>query len=291
MSLTITRDISLATQTVSAVIANTSFVSVTAGGTFNSGDVLTSSITTGPKKGTAQLQTDNTLQYTPSNGTVGNDTVFFQVCNQCSQCDSQYILFVIQNAPPSIDIPPATTNAGSTLVIPIASSISDENGNIDLSTATIVQQPLSGAVATIDVNANLVLDYTGVPDYNGVDQLTIEVCDDLDACVQHILSVEVGVISGQVVVYNAVAPKSSGDNRFMRIMNLPQGNRVSIYNRWGDKVFEVDDYDSSSAGKRFEGNNDSGAALPSGIYFYKIEIPGTSGADGEVLTGYLALKQ
>src|SRR5690606_5163670 len=36
-----------------------------------------------------------------------------------------------------------------------------------------------------------------------------------------------------ITVYNAVAPNSSGDNKFMRISGLPASNKVSIYNRWG----------------------------------------------------------
>ncbi|MEX1241532.1 MAG: gliding motility-associated C-terminal domain-containing protein, partial [Cyclobacteriaceae bacterium] len=290
-AVTITRAISLAPQTLNATIANTVSVSVTAGGSFNAGDVLTSTILASPKKGTAQLQAGNMLQYVANSGTVGNDTVYVQVCNQCNQCDAQYIRFSIQNAPPVINIPPATTQAGSILVISISASISDDNGNIDLSTATIVQQPSSGATASIDEFYNLVLDYGNVPNFNGTDNMTIEVCDDLDACAQHILTIQVGIISGEVVVHNAVAPKSSGDNRYMRILNLPSGNKVTIFNRWGDMVFEVEDYDNDAAGKRFEGNNESGSALPSGIYFYKIEIAGTSTRDGELITGFLALKQ
>jgi gliding motility-associated-like protein len=72
----------------------------------------------------------------------------------------------------------------------------------------------------------------------------------------------------------------------MRILNLPSGNRVSIYNRFGDEVFEMNNYDSDAAGKRFEGYNKNGRDLPTGIYFYKIEV-----GNEKVLTGYLSLIQ
>lgn len=92
---------------------------------------------------------------------------------------------------------------------------------------------------------------------------------------------------GELVVYNAVAPNSSGDNKFMRILNLPEGNKVSIFNRWGDKVFETENYDHNMPGKRFEGLNNNGNVLPTGTYFYKIEF-----TDGSATrTGYLALIQ
>lgn len=74
----------------------------------------------------------------------------------------------------------------------------------------------------------------------------------------------------------------------MRIDHLPEGsNRVSIFNRWGDKVFEVENYESGVPGKRFEGLSDSGKMLPTGTYFYKIEFDKSI----KSLTGYLSLKQ
>ena len=71
-------------------------------------------------------------------------------------------------------------------------------------------------------------------------------------------------------------------------MNVPSSNKVTIFNRWGDKVFEVENYDNEVSGKRFEGINLSGNALPSGTYFYKIEFtePGR-----KMMSGYLTLKQ
>ncbi|MBK7653654.1 MAG: gliding motility-associated C-terminal domain-containing protein [Flammeovirgaceae bacterium] len=62
---------------------------------------------------------------------------------------------------------------------------------------------------------------------------------------------------------------------------------MSIFNRWGSLVFEVDNYNNST--NRFEGKNNNGNELPSGIYFYKIGF--TSGSGRETMTGYLTLKK
>lgn len=87
-----------------------------------------------------------------------------------------------------------------------------------------------------------------------------------------------------IVVYNAVSPDvSEGQNDYMRITGLPANNKVTIFNRWGDKVFEISKYDNDI--RRFEGKNDNGKDLPSGTYFYEII------ADGKTLTGYLSLKR
>jgi len=58
-----------------------------------------------------------------------------------------------------------------------------------------------------------------------------------------------------------------------------------IFNRWGDKVFETENYDNST--RRFDGTSDDGKDLPSGIYFYKIEFVNGS----PELEGYLTLKR
>ena len=41
-----------------------------------------------------------------------------------------------------------------------------------------------------------------------------------------------------------------------------------VFNRWGDKVFDMDNYNNDS--KRFECKQTNGKELPSGVYFYKV---------------------
>lgn len=94
----------------------------------------------------------------------------------------------------------------------------------------------------------------------------------------------IGEPGAKIVVYNAVSPGvTSGLNDYMRIEGLPLKNKVTIFNRWGDQVFEISGYDNDT--RRFEGKNDSGKELPSGTYFYSIE------ASNDKITGYLSLKR
>ena len=199
-------------------------------------------------------------------------------------------LNLVFNEPPAIQNVTKSTQVGTQVSIDLNQLISDPDNNIDLSSLRIVEQPTSGAFAAIDANHNLIIDYSGV-NFTGQDQLIVEVCDDLGDCAQNLITIQVGD-SGEIEVYNAVAPNSSGNNRYMRIFNLPEGNNVSIYSRWGDKVFEVDNYNNDVGGRRFEGSNDNGKPLPSGTYFYKIQIPAGSNPGGpEIITGYISLKQ
>lgn len=97
------------------------------------------------------------------------------------------------------------------------------------------------------------------------------------------LTVNAEPVAG-IVVYNAVSANGDNMNSFMRIEGLGGSkNKVTVYNRWGDQVFETSQYNNSD--NRFEGKNDNGKDLPSGTYFYKIE------ASGKTITGYLSLKR
>lgn len=53
------------------------------------------------------------------------------------------------------------------------------------------------------------------------------------------------------------------------IENIPK-NTVSIFNRWGDRVWKIDDYNNLSPNV-WDGKNTKGAKLPDATYFYIIE--------------------
>jgi len=196
------------------------------------------------------------------------------------------------NKPPVIAQPSPTLET-SKITLDLLALTTDPDNNLDPSAFAIVDQPPSKARAVINPDHTLVVDYAGIT-FSGTDQVKVKACDVLSACTERILSwmvdvkVEAPVAkTGDVIVHNAVAPNSPGDNHFMRIVNLPTDNSVSIFNRWGDLVFGTQNYNDETPGKRFEGFSSDGKSLPSGTYFYKIEF-----ADGRsAMTGYLALKQ
>ncbi|HMV10770.1 MAG TPA: FG-GAP-like repeat-containing protein [Cyclobacteriaceae bacterium] len=87
-----------------------------------------------------------------------------------------------------------------------------------------------------------------------------------------------------LVVYNAISPGLQDDkNDYLRIEGLSSDNKVTIINRWGDKVFEVSHYDNDA--HRFEGKNNNGKDLPTGTYYYQIET------SGKTYSGYLSLRR
>ena len=213
---------------------------------------------------------------TDTGGCVSPSSVAFIVTVVPAPCNNQ---------PPAINNASLSTVIGGKVSINLLDLISDADNNVVASSLTIVQPPTSGATATL-VNGVLEIDYTG-KNFSGRDQLTIEVCDVFGECTQQILEI---LVIGDIEIYNGVSPNGDDQNdifliRYIDLLPDTQENKVTIYNRWGSKVFEVSNYDNSS--RVFRGLSDSGNELPSGTYFYKIEF--NSGRESE--TGFLSLKQ
>ncbi|MFC5046848.1 HYR domain-containing protein [Aquimarina hainanensis] len=90
------------------------------------------------------------------------------------------------------------------------------------------------------------------------------------------------------------SPDNDGINDFWEIKKIEEypENVVSIYNRWGDLVFEIDGYDNKH--RVFNGmanrlQNLGASKLPEGTYFFIISIKGTHTL--KKTKGYLILKR
>lgn len=88
-----------------------------------------------------------------------------------------------------------------------------------------------------------------------------------------------------LIVWNGVTPNGDGHNDFFRIENIEQypGNQVLIFNRWGQKLADIDDYNNTN--KFWSGNAVGDNLVPSGTYYYVIDLKNGS----EPLKGYIEL--
>lgn len=193
------------------------------------------------------------------------------------------ISFPDPNVPPVITASASVVGIGNSVDIDFTALISDPNNNLDASSFKVIQDPVSGATYSI-TGLVIKLDYSGKI-FAGQDQFTVEICDLDGACTSSIVTV---TVEGDIIVYNGFSPNGDASNPYFQVGNItliePQ-NKVTIFNRWGDRVFEIDNYDNNT--KRFDGKNSNGNELPSGVYFYRIEF--SSGR--EELSGYLTIKK
>lgn len=91
---------------------------------------------------------------------------------------------------------------------------------------------------------------------------------------------DIGAIPCDLEVYNAISPDGNGQNDFFRIDHANDGCvktiRVKVFNRWGVKVYESDDYGKPN--EVFRGYSEarltvnSNTTLPTGTYYYTLEV-------------------
>lgn len=226
---------------------------------------------------TPSLTNSTTYYVSINNGTCESQRVPVEAAISPPQCS---------NEPPTIATTPLATHIDGVITIALSDLISDADDNADLSTLKIVTPPSSGAPAMIDGNFNLIVDYRGIA-FSGTEHIALQVCDIFQACSEAMFAIEV---AGDIVVYNAISPNGDDFNKIFYLEHIEkledtQSNRVTIFNRWGDVVWEGSDYDNEAV--VFTGRTTSGDFLPTGVYFYRIEFMSLRPAQ----TGYITLRR
>lgn len=176
-----------------------------------------------------------------------------------------------------------TVNIDGLVSVYLPDILSDDDDGLDLTTLELVAGPSSGAPAYIDGDSNLIVEYADIK-FAGMETITLKVCDFEEECTTQEVTLEV---TGDVIVYNAVSPNGDGLNdifllQYIDILPNAVNNTVTIFDRWGNTVFNVENYDNVT--RVFSGYNNSGDKLPSGTYYYKLEFSDDS------RTGFISIR-
>jgi gliding motility-associated-like protein len=177
-----------------------------------------------------------------------------------------------------------STQIGGKITLDLKPLISTPNSSLDLTSLQVVVPPSSGATASIDGNGILTITYTGLS-FAGTDNITIKACDVNQHCAQQQFAIDV---IGDIEIFNGISPNGANPKFVILYIDaLPEtkNNAVSIFDRWENLVWHGTNYDNNTV--VFTGNSDSGNALPSGVYFYKIEF--ASGRSSK--TGFISLRR
>ncbi len=191
----------------------------------------------------------------------------------------------IKSCTPTITTSTLSTQIGGQVTLDIAPLVSTVIHAIDVNSIKVTKQPISGAAANVNAGV-LSVNYTGIS-FAGKDRLTLEACDIAAHCASEDFTIDV---AGEITVYNALSPNGDGKNEVFYIQHIDvlpdtKRNNVSIFDRWGNIVFEVSDYDNNN--RVFRGIASNGNELPNGVYFYELVLTST----GEKRTGYISLRR
>ena len=138
----------------------------------DSGSSLTILSVTAPSNGTAKINTDKTITYTPKTGYTGTDTFRYTIRDGGGAKASTKVTVTVRNRVPVAGADSAVTDAGTPVTIAVLANDSDPDGHALKVNA--VTQPANGAVL---INPDKTVTYTPAAGFTGSDGFTYTVGD------------------------------------------------------------------------------------------------------------------
>ena len=221
--------------------------------------------TVGQPHGTVTMTTNGTYTYTPVANYNGSDSFTYKLCDNSSPslCSTATVSVTVTAVN---DLPVANDDVVNMQIDGVlngrvtANDVpSGDGGNI----WTIVTQPAHG---TIVFNSDGSYTYTPNLNFSGSDSFTYKLCDANSDCDQATVTISIQ----DVVLPNQVfTPNNDGQNDTFVIpgIELYPNNKLTVYNRWGNIVYQksgyLNEWDGYSNVTKV-GNS----PLPIGTYFY-----------------------
>ena len=245
-----------------------------------------------PQHGTVALQSDGGLVYTPEANFFGVDSLAYHTCDNGEPvlCDTAWVIIrvtPVNDAPVAVDDEFSTTEGEGINGEVLANDYDVESAQ--LGEVTLVGLPSFGMIV---LQASGSFTYEPQNAYVGEDRFTYQVCDDQDVDLCSQATVTLRVQAGPLAIPKGFSPNGDGQGDqwiLQGILGYP-GSLVTIFNRWGNMVFQVMGYDNQNivwTGESERGVRLGSNRLPEGTYFYVIDL----GEGRKPLSGYVLLKR
>ncbi len=166
------------------------------------GTPLDVTMVTDPPNGTAVIEPDGTITYTPDPGFTGPDTFQYTVCDAAGNCEMATVTVDVKlpaGAPVAAD-DEVTTPEDTPVLINATENDEDPDGD-PVTVSAVTEPPTSG---TAVVNPDGTITYTPDPGFTGTDTFTYEACDDTGLC-------DTAIVIVEVTVPEDVAPVATDD--------------------------------------------------------------------------------
>ncbi len=154
------------------------------------------SIITAPGNGSAVVNPDNTVDYSPNADYNGSDSFEYKVCDVDGDCDTALVNITIN---PVNDVPVANDDEVSTeedTDVTVEVLNNDENLGDGVSDVNVVDTAINGSVTE---NTGNTFTYSPSQDWYGSDNFSYEVCDDNGDCDTAIVTVNVTSVDDKPV--------------------------------------------------------------------------------------------
>ena len=260
----------------------------------NPNDVLTVDVDPlqAPQHGTVTLQTDGSFVYTPEANFFGADSSAYRICDNGEPvlCDTAWLMIRItpvNDAPVAVDDEFSITE-GEEIVGEVLANDYDIEGS-QLGEVMLVNLPSFGTIA---LQTDGTFTYEPQTAFVGEDQFTYQICDGQSPTLCSQATVTLRVQAGPLAIPKGFSPNGDGQGDrwiLQGILGYP-GSLVTIFNRWGNMVFQVMGYDNQNivwTGESERGLRLGSNQLPEGTYFYVIDL----GSGQKPMSGYVLLKR
>ncbi len=218
------------------------------------------------------------LIYTPDDFFVGTDEFFYRVCNSYG-LDMWGEVFV-EVTPAQNDT--AYTDVGTSVEIDVWNGNYTPGDSLEIEFSN---SPSNGTVVADPTTGNLI--YTPSEFFIGTDEFFYHIYnDEVSLCGKGTVVVNApgcDVENFREGIMGGLSPNGDGLNEFWEIPELVlceelRNNWVRVFNRWGNVVFDQNNYGAD--GEWWNGTwENNGEALPVGTYFYAIDIEGVDPKD------------
>lgn len=192
---------------------------------------------------------------------VGLDSFSIALCDHYGFCDTTSFCLTVNPYfdPPSLNTDCDTTLKETPIVIDALANDTVFGGIVDY---YISSPPISGdAIINLDGSITYI---PSAPFCDREDFISYVACNP-NGCDTTTIKIRIECI--ELTIFNAVSPNNDGYNDYFYISKITSfDNRLWIYNRWGNEVFAIENYDNS-----WPGTWGSDIDLPDGTYFYILE--------------------
>ncbi|NET86194.1 MAG: tandem-95 repeat protein [Moorea sp. SIO1F2] len=202
-------------------------INVLANDTDTEGDALTVTIEAQQFNGTAVVNQDNTITYTPNDGFTGTDTFTYQVSDGVNEVTATVNVDVTAvNQPPVATDDTASTELNTAVDINVLAN--DTDAEDDALTVVIDQQ---GANGTAEVNQDGTITYTPNADFTGTDSFTYQIDDGTNDPVTATVNVDVTAANEAPVAADdtaTTAPNTAVDINVLANDSDPEGDALTV---------------------------------------------------------------
>ena len=129
-----------------------------------------------PLKGSVIVNSDNTIRYTPSSGSIGSDTFTYFIKSTDGLESSAITVTIAINTPPIAVNDIETTPMEEPITIDLAANDTDADGIINRASITKRSEPVNGTASQPDNQGNIT--YTPKVGFIGTDAFTYSIKDD-----------------------------------------------------------------------------------------------------------------